>query len=125
MSNATAKLTGDILSYYSTPVGTAPLINSMANGDQLGQALGMTQTAAGVAQMLGAKIANPVALGIPLTALGADVAKMNESRIADGTVKVGDLYSAAANLSAVAGAVALIGAGTALAVPVAIGVGNN
>lgn len=122
MSNATAKLTGDILSYYSTPVGTAPLINSMANGDQLGQALGMTQTAAGVAQMLGAKIANPVALGIPLTALGADVAKMNESRIADGTVKVGDLYSAAANLSAVAGAVALIGAGTALAVPVAIGV---
>jgi hypothetical protein len=120
-NNATAELASQILSYYSTPVGTAPAVNSLATGDSLGAAVGALQTGAGYAQMVGAKLSNPVALGVPLTALGADAFKMNDSYNTNGTVAVSDLYSAASNLSAVVGGLAVIAAGGAIAVPVAVG----
>ena len=75
-SKASAELAGQILGWYSTPVGVAPVVNDLATGDDLGASISLLQTGVSYAEMIGTKLSNPVTLGLPLAALGVDTFKL-------------------------------------------------
>lgn len=121
-NSAQAQLTGQVLSAFSTPVGTSQIFNGIKTGNGVDTSLAALQSSVGFLQLIGTKISNPLLIGVPFTALAADVNKMVNSYGDNGTIDTSVLYDAAANLSAIAGTLALIGAETTLALPVGVGV---
>ncbi|MFZ5659599.1 MAG: hypothetical protein ACOY5C_07070 [Pseudomonadota bacterium] len=124
MDKQTVEVVGNVMAYYSTPMGTAPLVQNVVEGDAAASAVATLQTVGGLVEMFGKNLPLGTSVALAGASLANDGYAIRNSYTTNGTVSARDIYSAAANLNSVVSALALAGTvagGTALSAPALVG----
>ncbi|MDD0972982.1 calcium-binding protein [Pseudomonas fontis] len=116
MDPNTVSAVQSLLSFYSTPVSTAPVTVGISKGETMGATVSALQTAAGAAEMVGKGLKTPASVLLSGVALGTDVSNLADSIANNGQVKQQDVLSAASNLTSMAASIALAAAAGATGV---------
>ncbi|KJZ37687.1 calcium-binding protein, partial [Pseudomonas fluorescens] len=119
MDQKTVDAISSVMSYLSTPVGSAPVIIDASKGEVFDTAFGTVQTLVSFGEMIG-KRAPGVGGAVAFSALGLDLLSMEEGVREDGKVEVSDIYSSLSNLSAIIAAGTLAAAVGAASAPALI-----
>ena len=64
MDKQTVDVMGNVMAYYSTPVGSAPLYQTLVEGDAVGATVSTLQTVGGLLEMLGKSLPLGASLGL-------------------------------------------------------------
>ena len=106
MDSSTANAIKAVASYYSTPIGIAPVVQNASQGDTTGAAIGSLQTLAGLVQMFGKDL--PGGNLVNAAAFAYDVNNAKNDFVANGIITDKDIYALGSDVATILSTVAVV-----------------